>query len=149
MRRRGRLKVNDGPALCLDEPDTDLAASGDHSAVRQDLGRDLGMSQRVRDGVMISGEAPYLLERINYLADAPYAGRFDPNPMHAAEPQRLSPNATGPASWNGDVAEARNPGFRTCPAQPGRWGRRTICPKLHAKPHRLAQPWSYPLVSGR
>ena len=38
----------------------------------------------------------------------------------AAEPWRLSPKATGPASWNGDVAEARNPGFRTCPAQPGR-----------------------------
>jgi type IV secretory pathway TraG/TraD family ATPase VirD4 len=35
--------------------------------------------------VMISGEAPYLLDRLNCLADAPYAGRFDPNPMHVAE----------------------------------------------------------------
>ena len=34
--------------------------------------------------VMISGEAPYLLDRLNYLADAPYTGRFDLNPMHAA-----------------------------------------------------------------
>ena len=32
--------------------------------------------------VMISGQAPYLLDRLNYLTDAPYAGRFDPNPMH-------------------------------------------------------------------
>ena len=35
--------------------------------------------------VMISGEAPYLLDRLNYLTDAPYAGRFDLNPMHAAQ----------------------------------------------------------------
>ena len=33
--------------------------------------------------VMIPGEAPYLLKRINYLSDSPYAGRFDENPMHA------------------------------------------------------------------
>jgi len=32
--------------------------------------------------VMIAGEPPYLLDRINYLADSTYAGRFDPNPMH-------------------------------------------------------------------
>ena len=35
--------------------------------------------------VMISGEAPYLLDRLNYLSDAPYTGRFDLNPMHAAQ----------------------------------------------------------------
>jgi type IV secretory pathway TraG/TraD family ATPase VirD4 len=35
--------------------------------------------------VMISGEAPYLLDRLNYLEDAPYTGRFDLNPMHAAQ----------------------------------------------------------------
>jgi type IV secretory pathway TraG/TraD family ATPase VirD4 len=39
----------------------------------------LGPTQPI---VMISGEAPYLLERINYLTDLPYAGRFDLNPMH-------------------------------------------------------------------
>jgi type IV secretion system protein VirD4 len=35
--------------------------------------------------VLPSGETPYLLERINYLTDRPYAGRFDENPMHANE----------------------------------------------------------------
>jgi hypothetical protein len=28
-------------------------------------------------------EPPYLLDRVNYLTDPAYAGRFDPNPMHA------------------------------------------------------------------
>ncbi len=32
--------------------------------------------------VMVAGEPPYLLDRINYLANAAYAGRFDPDPMH-------------------------------------------------------------------
>jgi type IV secretion system protein VirD4 len=32
--------------------------------------------------VMISGEAPYLLDRINYLSDEVYAGRFGENPQH-------------------------------------------------------------------
>ena len=32
--------------------------------------------------VMISGEPPYLLSRINYLTDPAYAGCFDANPMH-------------------------------------------------------------------
>jgi len=40
----------------------------------------LGPTQPI---VMISGEAPYLLERINYLTDAAYAGRFGDNPQHA------------------------------------------------------------------
>jgi type IV secretory pathway TraG/TraD family ATPase VirD4 len=35
--------------------------------------------------VMISGETPYLLDRLNYLTDAPYADRFDLNPMHSTE----------------------------------------------------------------
>lgn len=35
-----------------------------------------------RPVVMIAGEPPYLLDRIDYLADPAYAGRFDPNPMH-------------------------------------------------------------------
>jgi type IV secretory pathway TraG/TraD family ATPase VirD4 len=33
--------------------------------------------------ILIAGEPPYLLDRINYLTDPAYAGRFDPNPMHA------------------------------------------------------------------
>jgi type IV secretion system protein VirD4 len=32
--------------------------------------------------IMIAGEPPWLLARINYLTDPAYAGRFDPNPMH-------------------------------------------------------------------
>lgn len=32
--------------------------------------------------VLVSGEPPYLLDRISYLTDPAYAGRFDPNPMH-------------------------------------------------------------------
>ena len=32
--------------------------------------------------VLIAGEPPYLLDRIGYLTDPAYAGRFDPNPMH-------------------------------------------------------------------
>lgn len=32
--------------------------------------------------VLVPGEPPYLLDRLNYLTDPGYAGRFDPNPMH-------------------------------------------------------------------
>jgi type IV secretion system protein VirD4 len=32
--------------------------------------------------VLIAGEPPWLLDRVNYLTDPAYAGRFDPNPMH-------------------------------------------------------------------
>lgn len=31
--------------------------------------------------VLVSGEPPYLLNRISYLTDPVYAGRFDPNPL--------------------------------------------------------------------
>jgi type IV secretory pathway TraG/TraD family ATPase VirD4 len=61
------------------------AGSGEHLQGRSLLTPDevmrLGPTRPI---VMISGEAPYLLDRIDYLTDAPYAGRFDPNPMHAA-----------------------------------------------------------------
>ncbi|MBT0177979.1 type IV secretory system conjugative DNA transfer family protein, partial [Listeria seeligeri] len=30
--------------------------------------------------VLVRGERPYLLDRLNYLTDAEYAGLFDPNP---------------------------------------------------------------------
>jgi type IV secretory pathway TraG/TraD family ATPase VirD4 len=33
--------------------------------------------------ILIAGEPPYLLDRVSYLTDPAYAGRFDPNPMHA------------------------------------------------------------------
>ncbi len=32
--------------------------------------------------VLVSGEPPYLLDRVSYLTDPAYAGRFDPNPLH-------------------------------------------------------------------
>jgi type IV secretion system protein VirD4 len=32
--------------------------------------------------VLVSGEPPYLLDRVSYLTDTAYAGRFDPNPLH-------------------------------------------------------------------
>jgi type IV secretion system protein VirD4 len=32
---------------------------------------------------LVRGERPYLLTRLNYLADAEYAGRFDANPYHS------------------------------------------------------------------
>jgi type IV secretion system protein VirD4 len=32
--------------------------------------------------VLVKGEYPYQLARLNYLADPEYAGRFDPNPYH-------------------------------------------------------------------
>lgn len=35
---------------------------------------------REQEIVLVSGEAPYLLNRLNYLRDAEYAGKFDPNP---------------------------------------------------------------------
>jgi type IV secretory pathway TraG/TraD family ATPase VirD4 len=35
--------------------------------------------------ILIAGEPPYLLDRVNYLTDLAYAGRFDPNPMHAPQ----------------------------------------------------------------
>ena len=44
-----------------------------------------------RPTVMIAGEPAYLLDRINYLADPAYAGRFDPNPMHSRSPPGPSP----------------------------------------------------------
>ncbi|GAA4344068.1 hypothetical protein GCM10023144_47470 [Pigmentiphaga soli] len=33
--------------------------------------------------VLVRGERPYLLDRLNYLTDAEYAGLFDPNPYHS------------------------------------------------------------------
>lgn len=33
--------------------------------------------------ILVQGERPYLVERLNYLADKEYAGLFDPNPYHS------------------------------------------------------------------
>ena len=60
--------------------------SGEHLQGRSLMTPDEVMRLRpTRPIVMISGEAPYLLDRISYLTDAPYTGRFDPNPMQAVE----------------------------------------------------------------
>jgi type IV secretory pathway TraG/TraD family ATPase VirD4 len=73
---------------------TGLAAwsgQGSVSATEHRQGRSLLTPDEImrlgptRPIVLRAGEAPYLLERLNYLSDAPYAGQFDPNPMHAAE----------------------------------------------------------------
>jgi type IV secretion system protein VirD4 len=63
---------------------TASSSQGEHPHGRPLLTPDevmrLGAAQPI---VMAAGEPPYLLDRINYLTDAPYAGRFDPNPMHS------------------------------------------------------------------
>jgi type IV secretory pathway TraG/TraD family ATPase VirD4 len=33
--------------------------------------------------ILIAGKPPYLLDPVNYLTGPAYAGRFDPNLMHA------------------------------------------------------------------
>jgi type IV secretory pathway TraG/TraD family ATPase VirD4 len=68
------------------KPGGGSAGSGEHLQGRSLLTPDevmrLGPTRSI---VMISGEAPYLLDRLDYLTDAPYVGRFDQNPMHAME----------------------------------------------------------------
>jgi type IV secretory pathway TraG/TraD family ATPase VirD4 len=67
-------------------PGSGSTGSGEHLQGRSLMTPDevmrLGPTRPI---VMISGEAPYLLDRLNYLEDAPYTGRFDPNPMHQAQ----------------------------------------------------------------
>jgi type IV secretory pathway TraG/TraD family ATPase VirD4 len=68
------------------KPGGGSAGSGEHLQGRSLLTPDevmrLGPTRPI---VMISGEAPYLLDRLDYLTDAPYVGQFDQNPMHAME----------------------------------------------------------------
>ena len=65
------------------KPGTVSSGTGEHIQGRSLLTPDevmrLGPTRPI---VMIAGEPPYLLDRINYLTDPAYAGRFDPNPMH-------------------------------------------------------------------
>jgi type IV secretory pathway TraG/TraD family ATPase VirD4 len=65
------------------KPGSSSAGTGEHLQGRSLLTPDevmrLGPTRPI---VMIAGEPPYLLTRINYLTDPAYAGRFDPNPMH-------------------------------------------------------------------
>lgn len=77
--------------------------SSGHSVGEQHTGRSLLMPDEVmalgplRPVVLISGEPPYVLHRINYLTDPEYAGRFAANPYHAgtgAVPRKSTRNAT-------------------------------------------------------
>lgn len=65
------------------KPSTTSSGSGEHLHGRSLLTPDevmrLGPTRPI---VLVSGEPPYLLDRISYLTDPVYAGRFDPNPMH-------------------------------------------------------------------
>jgi type IV secretion system protein VirD4 len=67
----------------LQKPASRSSGTGEHLHGRPLLTPDeimrLGPTRPI---VLVSGEPPYLLDRINYLADSAYAGRFDPNPMH-------------------------------------------------------------------
>ncbi|TJZ06971.1 type IV secretory system conjugative DNA transfer family protein, partial [Klebsiella pneumoniae] len=65
-----------------------LHGSTGSSDNQQFTGRDLLTPDEVmrlppdRPVVMMTGEAPYVLQRLNYLTDPEYAGLFDPNPYH-------------------------------------------------------------------
>jgi type IV secretory pathway TraG/TraD family ATPase VirD4 len=65
------------------KPGTSTAGSGEHRHGRPLLTPDeimrLGPARPI---VMIAGEPPYLLDRLDYRTDPAFAGRFDPNPMH-------------------------------------------------------------------
>jgi type IV secretory pathway TraG/TraD family ATPase VirD4 len=64
-------------------PASTSSSTGEHFQGRSLLTPDeimrLGPSRPI---ILIAGEPPYLLDRVSYLADPAYAGRFDPNPMH-------------------------------------------------------------------
>ena len=65
------------------KPGTSTAGSGEHLTGRPLLTPDeimrLGPARPI---VMIAGEPPYLLDRLDYRSDPALAGRADPNPMH-------------------------------------------------------------------
>lgn len=65
------------------KPGTSSSGSGEHLHGRPLLTPDevmrLGPTRLI---VLVSGEPPYLLDRLNYLSDPVYAGRFDANPLH-------------------------------------------------------------------
>ena len=65
------------------KPSTSTDGSGEHRHGRSLLTPDeitrLGPARPI---VMIAGEPPYLLDRLDYRSDPAFAGRADPNPMH-------------------------------------------------------------------
>jgi type IV secretion system protein VirD4 len=64
-------------------PGSASSSTGEHFQGRSLLTPDevmrLGPS---RPFVLVSGERPYLLDRVSYLTDPAYAGKFDPNPLY-------------------------------------------------------------------
>jgi type IV secretory pathway TraG/TraD family ATPase VirD4 len=65
------------------KPGNSSSGTGEHLQGRSLLTPDevmrLGPTQPI---VLVSGEPPYLLNRVSYLTDPAYAGRFDANPLH-------------------------------------------------------------------
>jgi type IV secretory pathway TraG/TraD family ATPase VirD4 len=65
------------------KPGTSTAGHGEHLTGRSLLTPDeimrLGSTRPI---VMIAGEPPFLLDRLDYRANPAYAARADPNPMH-------------------------------------------------------------------
>jgi type IV secretory pathway TraG/TraD family ATPase VirD4 len=67
----------------LTKPGSTSASIGEHIQGRPLLTPDevmrLGPARPI---VLVAGEPAYLLDRVSYLTDPAYAGRFDPNPLH-------------------------------------------------------------------
>jgi type IV secretory pathway TraG/TraD family ATPase VirD4 len=65
------------------KPGSSSSGTGEHLQGRSLLTPDevmrLGPTRPI---VLVSGEPPYLLDRVSYLTDPAYAGRFDANPLH-------------------------------------------------------------------
>jgi type IV secretion system protein VirD4 len=65
------------------KPGSTSSSLGEHFQARSLLTPDeimrLGPARPI---VLVSGEPPYLLDRVSYLTDPAYAGKFDPNPLH-------------------------------------------------------------------
>ena len=65
------------------KPGSSSSGTGEHLQGRSLLTPDevmrLGPTRPI---VLVSGEPPYLLNRVSYLTDPAYAGRFDSNPLH-------------------------------------------------------------------
>ena len=66
-----------------------MNSGSSHGTSQQFTGRELLTPDEVmrlgpeRPILLVRGERPYLVERINYLVDSEYAGLFDPNPYHS------------------------------------------------------------------
>lgn len=75
--------VGDSSSASLQGGGSSGTSSSQQLAARSLLTPDEVMRQgAMRPIVLVQGERPYSLERINYLADREYAGLADPNPFH-------------------------------------------------------------------